>query len=58
MIVLFVVFLGLIEYDPDDRKAKALEDAVGIKVIRHSQFVCVILIPSFFNSQLVNEAMK
>ncbi|CAA0808673.1 haloacid dehalogenase (HAD) superfamily protein [Striga hermonthica] len=26
---------GLYEYDPDGRKATALEDAIGIKVIRH-----------------------
>lgn len=30
--------LGLEEYDPDGKKAKALEDAIGIKVIRHSKF--------------------
>ncbi|XP_051135223.1 phosphatidylglycerophosphate phosphatase 1, chloroplastic/mitochondrial [Andrographis paniculata] len=26
---------GLLEYDPDEKEAKALEDAIGIKVIRH-----------------------
>lgn len=30
--------LGLYEYDPDGTKAGALEDAIGIKVIRHSMF--------------------
>lgn len=28
--------LGLTEYDPDGEKARALEDAIGINVIRHS----------------------
>lgn len=31
--------LGLFEYDPDGKKAKALEDAIGIKVIRHGKFL-------------------
>lgn len=31
--------LGLREYDHDGRKAAALEDAIGIKVIRHSRFL-------------------
>lgn len=29
------MFLGLYEYDIDDKKASALENAIGIKVIRH-----------------------
>lgn len=32
-----MMFLGLQEYDPDGKKAVALEDAIGIKVIRHSK---------------------
>jgi phosphatidylglycerophosphatase GEP4 len=31
------VNLGLYEYDPDGSKARALEGAIGIKVIRHSE---------------------
>ncbi|KAL2476604.1 haloacid dehalogenase (HAD) superfamily protein [Abeliophyllum distichum] len=34
-IAVFSNSAGLYEYDPDGRKAKALEDAIGIKVIRH-----------------------
>lgn len=30
--------LGLFEYDPDGREAGVLEEAIGIKVIRHSMF--------------------
>lgn len=30
-------FVGLAEYDPDGRKARILERAIGIKVIRHSK---------------------
>jgi hypothetical protein len=30
---------GLFEYDHDDSKARALEKAIGIKVIRHSKFL-------------------
>lgn len=30
--------LGLYEYDPDGKKAGALENAIGIKVIRHGKF--------------------
>lgn len=33
-----VLTLGLLEYDPDGRKAEALEEGIGIKVIRHSMF--------------------
>lgn len=29
-------FVGLAEYDPDGRKARILERAIGIKVIRHN----------------------
>ncbi|KAL0362506.1 UNVERIFIED_CONTAM: hypothetical protein Scaly_1205800 [Sesamum calycinum] len=34
-IAVFSNSAGLYEYDPDGRKAGALEDAIGIKVIRH-----------------------
>ncbi|KAL2496677.1 haloacid dehalogenase (HAD) superfamily protein [Forsythia ovata] len=34
-IAVFSNSAGLYEYDPDGRKAQALEDAIGIKVIRH-----------------------
>ncbi|KAL3649648.1 hypothetical protein CASFOL_006051 [Castilleja foliolosa] len=34
-IAVFSNSAGLYEYDPDGRKARALEDAIGIKVIRH-----------------------
>ncbi|XP_073312299.1 phosphatidylglycerophosphate phosphatase 1, chloroplastic/mitochondrial [Primulina huaijiensis] len=34
-IAVFSNSAGLCEYDPDGRKASALEDAIGIKVIRH-----------------------
>ncbi|KAL3638287.1 hypothetical protein CASFOL_017658 [Castilleja foliolosa] len=34
-IAVFSNSAGLYEYDPDGRKAAALEDAIGIKVIRH-----------------------
>lgn len=34
-IAVFSNSAGLYEYDPDGTKAKALEDAIGIKVIRH-----------------------
>ncbi|KAL1560565.1 phosphatidylglycerophosphatase [Salvia divinorum] len=34
-IAVFSNSAGLSEYDPDGRKARALEDAIGIKVIRH-----------------------
>lgn len=35
----FSVFrdLGLYQYDPDGRKARAVEFKIGIKVIRHSE---------------------
>lgn len=36
---------GLYEFDPDGRKARALERAIGIKVIRHSR--CLSLRLSF-----------
>lgn len=32
-------FVGLAEYDPDGRKARILERAIGIKVIRHSKLL-------------------
>ncbi|KAG8364773.1 hypothetical protein BUALT_Bualt18G0033600 [Buddleja alternifolia] len=35
-IAVFSNSAGLSEYDPDGGKARALEDAIGIKVIRHS----------------------
>lgn len=35
--------LGLFEYDHDGSKAIALERAVGIKVIRHSKCLLVVL---------------
>lgn len=35
--------LGLKEYDPDGCKAGALERAIGIKVIRHSECCFLIL---------------
>ncbi|KAL3508979.1 hypothetical protein ACH5RR_028380 [Cinchona calisaya] len=34
-IAVFSNSAGLDEYDPDGKKARALEDAIGIKVIRH-----------------------
>ncbi|KAK4484574.1 hypothetical protein RD792_007158 [Penstemon davidsonii] len=34
-IAVFSNSAGLFEYDPDGRKARALEDAIGIKVIQH-----------------------
>lgn len=34
----FGVIVGLNEYDPDGEKARALEDSIGIKVIRHSKY--------------------
>lgn len=33
----FVMIVGLSEYDPDGEKARALEESIGIKVIRHSK---------------------
>lgn len=42
VISLFYVNLGLHEYDPDGRKARALEDAIGIKVIKHSKFMFIL----------------
>lgn len=36
-------FVGLFEYDPDGRNAKILERAIGIKVIRHSEFLYLYL---------------
>ena len=32
--------LGLYEFDPDGRKARALEVAIGIRVIRHRKCLC------------------
>lgn len=32
----FVEIVGLTEFDCDGEKARAVEDAIGIKVIRHS----------------------
>lgn len=36
-LVFFEWGLGLLEYDPDGRKARALEFVIGIRVIRHSK---------------------
>lgn len=36
-VFLICEFVGLEEYDPDGRKARILERAIGIKVIRHSK---------------------
>lgn len=41
---LFFHELGLKEYDPDGCKAGALERAIGIKVIRHSECCFFIFI--------------
>lgn len=43
--VLVVMVLGLCEYDLDGSKARALEGAIGIKVIRHSE--CFFLFVKF-----------
>ena len=32
--------LGLYEFDPDGREARALEGAIGIRVIRHRKCFC------------------
>lgn len=44
-----MMFLGLQEYDPDGKKAGALEDAIGIKVIRHSKLFSALEILSFLS---------
>lgn len=43
ILLLIMWVLGLDEYDPDGRKARALEAAIGIKVIRHSKSCSSIL---------------
>lgn len=44
-----MMFLGLQEYDTDGKKAGALEDAIGIKVIRHSKLFSALEILSFLS---------
>lgn len=46
--------LGLYEYDIDDKKASALENAIGIKVIRHGMFSSQLLVTRIhFNIQVL-----
>lgn len=58
-IFIFIFFfiwwiLGLYEYDIDDKKASALENAIGIKVIRHGMFSSQLLVTRMhFNIQVL-----
>ena len=46
-------FLGLCEYDHDGSKARALEGAIGIKVIRHSEWRWVLVFVGFWRLSFV-----
>lgn len=51
--IFFQFLLGLYEYDIDDKKASALENAIGIKVIRHGMFSSQLLVTRIhFNIQV------